>query len=488
MKLPNVTLMQRFALRLFVLDVLIAATTLLAMAFIHFRDSEDASAILTTNDRFTISLTPVALAISMFIVWVVALAVAKSWNARIAGTGIAEYLMTTKASVAVVLFLAFASLIFKVDVSRTFVFSAFALGASALIVHRWLCRQWLLRQRGQGRYIKRTLLVGPPEQMFELADRLKLNALEGYVPVRAAVFANVFSQKLHAEFARQGIELVTFEDSVAEDIEQFKIDSVIIIGSDQLSSERLKQLGWSLEGTNAELIVAPALVDFAGTRINSHPVAGMPFLHVETPSFEGIKYLAKTTFDLIFAVVAFVVVLPIMVVTAIAVWCEDRGPIFYAQERIGQNGKPFKMFKFRSMIVNAESMHATLRKNATNLLNEKMFKDPNDPRLTKVGRFIRRYSIDELPQIFNVMNGSMSVVGPRPPLAVEVAEYEIKAHRRLLVKPGITGLWQVSGRSLLSWDETVRLDLYYVENWSLAGDIFIILRTFRVVAGRTGAY
>jgi lipopolysaccharide/colanic/teichoic acid biosynthesis glycosyltransferase len=146
------------------------------------------------------------------------------------------------------------------------------------------------------------------------------------------------------------------------------------------------------------------------------------------------------------------------------------------------------MFKFRSMIKNADKIHAELRAKSSNQVNKRMFKDPNDPRLTRVGRFIRRFSIDELPQIFNVLNGTMSMVGPRPPLKTEVAEYSNNDHRRLLVKPGITGLWQVSGRSTLSWEETVRLDLYYVENWSLSGDIFIILRTFKAVVSRTGAY
>jgi len=191
---------------------------------------------------------------------------------------------------------------------------------------------------------------------------------------------------------------------------------------------------------------------------------------------------------MVFATVALILLSPIFIVTALAVWLGDRGPVFFMQERVGKDGKTFKMIKFRSMIAEADSLHSAMRAKAVNPVNSKMFKDPNDPRLTRVGRFIRKWSIDELPQIFNVFNGTMSIVGPRPPLASEVAEYEAHVHRRLLVKPGITGLWQVSGRSLLSWDETVSLDLFYVENWSIIGDTFIILKTFSAVLTQRGAF
>ncbi len=488
MKDTKFSLMQRFGWSLFFWDLIVVAAVMVINAFVHFWALPNANATFKPEKLLTLSLNPVALSLSMFLLWILALVLIKSWNPRVAGTGIPEYIMTTKASVAVVAVLAFASLTFKVDVSRTFVFSSFATGAIALAMHRWSGRQWLLRQRRQGAYVKRTLLVGPPEQLLEMCKRLQENPLDGYAPVRAAVFRAAFTGKTEAQFAELGVDLVVYEESSAEDAQTYKIDCVLIIGSDHMSAARLKQIGWALEGTTTELIVAPALVDFAGNRINSYPVAGMPFLHIETPRFEGFKYLVKTTFDFLFAAVAFVAVLPIMLVTAISIKLEDGGPIFYAQERVGQNGNAFKMFKFRSMLINADSMHAELRAKAVDAVNKRMFKDPNDPRLTKVGKFIRRFSIDELPQIFNVMNGSMSVVGPRPPLASEVAEYDRHDHRRLLVKPGITGLWQVSGRSLLSWDETVRLDLYYVENWSLVGDILIILRTFKAVVDRSGAY
>ena len=237
-----------------------------------------------------------------------------------------------------------------------------------------------------------------------------------------------------------------------------------------------------------ELIVSSGLVDFAGNRLSSQIVAGAQFLFVETPTFQGFKFLAKSILDFAFALAALVLFSPLMILTGVAIWLEDFGPIFYSQERVGANGKIFRILKFRSMVVDAEKLHPLLRAKKVDAVNRLMFKDPGDPRITKVGRLIRRFSIDELPQIFNVFNGTMSFVGPRPPLASEVAEYEPHEKRRLLVKPGITGIWQVSGRSLLTWEETIKLDLYYVENWTILTDFLILLRTIKVVLDGRGAF
>ena len=480
--------MQIFGRRLFFWDVTVVAFSIALNAYIHFWALPYIDPTIATTKDLRISLNPLALTISMFVVWVIALFYVKAWNPKIAGTGIPEYLMSTRAAFGVVLTLAFASLLFKVDVSRLFVISTFITGALLLIVHRWLGRQWLLRRRKEGSFMRRALLVGPADQVLSLALRLQADVYSGYAPVSVVALANESRTSKGHDFAKMGIDVTPLEAVTAEYVVGSQINAVIAIGSDDLNGERLKQIGWALEGTGAQLIVAPALVDFAGNRLSTHPVAGMPFLHVETPRFEGAKYFVKWIFDVIVGLISFAIFLPVMVVTALAIWIEDRGPVFFVQERIGQRGKPFKMFKFRSMVVNADRQHEALQAAAGNQVNTTMFKDPNDSRITKVGRFIRRWSIDELPQVFNVLNGTMSIVGPRPPLPSEVAKYEANAQRRLLVKPGITGLWQVSGRSLLSWDETVRLDLYYVENWSLANDIFIILRTIRVVFARSGAF
>jgi exopolysaccharide biosynthesis polyprenyl glycosylphosphotransferase len=248
----------------------------------------------------------------------------------------------------------------------------------------------------------------------------------------------------------------------------------------------MRQIGWALEATSTNLIVAPALTDVAGPRIHARPVAGLPLIQVDYPEFEGRKYAAKRAFDLVVSFLALVVLSPLFLVLALLVRNDSPGPAFFSQERVGLNGRRFHMLKFRSMVVDAETRLPTLLDRTDG--NGVLFKLRSDPRVTRVGAVLRRYSLDELPQLVNVLKGDMSLVGPRPPLAAEVERYDEWTRRRLLVRPGITGLWQTQGRSNLSWEDSVRLDLYYVENWSLTGDIIILYRTVRSVARAEGAY
>jgi len=225
----------------------------------------------------------------------------------------------------------------------------------------------------------------------------------------------------------------------------------------------------------------------AGPRLVMRPVAGFPLIHVEKPQYNGAKRFSKTAFDLVFASAVLLLITPVLLIAAIAVKVTSRGPVFYKSERMGIDGKPFSMIKFRSMVQDADKhVERLLAQNESE--GGVLFKMREDPRVTRVGKFMRRFSIDELPQFINVLRREMSVVGPRPPLRREVETYDGEVRRRLLVKPGITGLWQVSGRSDLSWEETVRLDLSYVENWSMVGDLLIIAKTVRAVAGSDGAY
>jgi exopolysaccharide biosynthesis polyprenyl glycosylphosphotransferase len=228
------------------------------------------------------------------------------------------------------------------------------------------------------------------------------------------------------------------------------------------------------------------MVDVAGPRLSMRPVAGLPLIHVEKPQYHGAQKFMKTGFDLVFASLALVAISPLMLAVAVAIKLTSKGPVFYKSERMGLDGRPFPMFKFRSMVVDADKQVASLMK--SNEGAGVLFKMREDPRVTKVGRIMRKFSIDELPQFINVLRREMSVVGPRPPLRREVETYDGTVRRRLLVKPGITGLWQVSGRSDLSWEETVRLDLSYVENWSMTGDVLIIGKTLKAVVAGDGAY
>jgi exopolysaccharide biosynthesis polyprenyl glycosylphosphotransferase len=232
--------------------------------------------------------------------------------------------------------------------------------------------------------------------------------------------------------------------------------------------------------------MAPSLTDIAGPRIHARPVAGLPLIHVETPRYQGADRFLKRAFDLVVSAgLLMVLSLPLLVV-ALLIVSTSPGGVFFAHERIGKRGRPFKMLKFRSMVADADAGLASLLR-AQGTDDRPLFKVVDDPRVTKVGSFLRRYSIDEIPQLMNVLRGEMSLVGPRPQVAREVALYDNAATRRLFVKPGMTGLWQVSGRSNLSWDESVRLDLYYVENWSLTADLSIMARTVRAVFAKDGA-
>jgi exopolysaccharide biosynthesis polyprenyl glycosylphosphotransferase len=259
-----------------------------------------------------------------------------------------------------------------------------------------------------------------------------------------------------------------------------RADTVINTSSDELTPVRVRELSWSLEPGRQHLIVAPSLTDVGGPRIHTRPVAGLPLIHVETPRYEGRKRFSKRAFDILGSGLILLVASPILLVVALLVKFTSPGPVLYRQERIGLNGEPFNMLKFRSMRVNADAeLAALLAQQGTS--DRPLFKVQNDPRLTRVGATLRKFSLDEFPQLINVFRGDMSLVGPRPQREGEVALYDSAAKRRLIVQPGMTGLWQVSGRSALSWEDAIRLDLYYVENWSLMGDVIILWRTIRAV-------
>jgi exopolysaccharide biosynthesis polyprenyl glycosylphosphotransferase len=262
---------------------------------------------------------------------------------------------------------------------------------------------------------------------------------------------------------------------------------VALTGTERFGAQGIKQLMWRLENMDVDLVVAPGVIDVAEGRLALRPVAGFPLLHVEKPQYEGAKSFQKRAFDFCFALAALIGTSPILLASAVAIKLTSKGPVFYPSERIGLDGKPFTMMKFRTMVDGADSQVQALMS-----MNESpggmLFKIRQDPRVTPVGKVLRRYSIDELPQFINVLKQDMSVVGPRPPLRREVVQYNGDVKRRLLVKPGVTGLWQVNGRSDLAWDESVRLDLSYVDNWSMASDFLLIAKTLKAVVASDGAY
>lgn len=459
----------KYTRRLVITDFTLVVLSIAVAAALNFGDLINTFTETEQQGLLRIQLNPAALAWAMGIIWLLTLKFNGSREDRIIGTGSDEYKRIFGSSITVLSLLALAALFLKLDVSRLFVGFSLLIGTVALTLGRWAWRQWLRKRRENNQLKERVAIAGPAALIEELAEKL-LNDKQGpYTPALLIPLSGKLNTKLKTE---------TDFDDPATTLRRHKLDALIVVGTDTMSSKHLKQIAWNMEKSNATLIVAPGLLEVAGPRVHTRPISGMPLIEIETPKFSGNKYIVKQAFDLTLATVALVIASPIMLIAAIAVKT-DGGPIFFLQERHGKDGKIFKMIKFRSMKVGSEKLHEQLKKQKQNeLTNSNMFKDPEDPRITKVGKFIRKYSIDELPQIFNVLKGDMSLVGPRPPLPSEVKEYEKHVHRRLYVKPGITGIWQVSGRSSLSWEETVRLDLSYVENWSLVSDGLIISKTF----------
>jgi exopolysaccharide biosynthesis polyprenyl glycosylphosphotransferase len=273
---------------------------------------------------------------------------------------------------------------------------------------------------------------------------------------------------------------------VAEAVRRSGADAVAVLSCPEIDGATLRQLAWDLEKTGTDLCVAPALLDVAGPRTTVRPTAGLTLLHVDHPQLSGVRQVLKGLFDRFMAGMALFLLSPVLVIVAIAIKLADNGPALFTQTRVGKDGRTFKIYKFRTMVVDAEARLAELK--PVNDLDGVLFKVRRDPRITSIGARLRKYSIDEFPQFINVVKGEMSLVGPRPALPSEAARYADHVHRRLVVKPGLTGMWQVSGRSELSWDESVRLDLRYVENWSFALDLQILWKTVAVILRGSGAY
>lgn len=426
------------------------------------------------------------LSLVLCVAWWLMLGAWNSRQSRILGSGPDEYKRVAAASLWLFGLVAIVSYVFRIDTARGYVGIALPAGLVGLLLARWLLRQHLSVNRQSGASMSRLLVLGGPGAVEHLASSLLKARHSGYLPVAAympGADPGITSEPI------TGLEVLGHKAdtaSILAAIDVCKADAVAVSAGVQLHPQTLRHLGWALASRNVGLIMAPALTDIAGPRIHTQQVAGLPLIHVTTPTLEGGQRVAKRLFDLVTASVLVLLASPVMIAIALAIKFLSPGPILFKQERVGMQGVHFRMLKFRSMIVNAEQGLQDLE--SQNEGSGLLFKIKRDPRVTPVGRFLRKYSLDELPQLFNVIGGSMSLVGPRPPLPSEVASYEKDVRRRLLVKPGLTGLWQVSGRSNLSWQDSVRLDLYYVENWSLAGDLLILLKTARAVFDSTGAY
>ncbi|MFJ5954508.1 sugar transferase [Paenarthrobacter sp. NPDC092416] len=426
------------------------------------------------------------MSVAIAVVWWFMLGAWNSRQSRILGAGPDEYKRVAAASLWLFGLIAIFSYVLRLEPARGYVGIALPVGLAGLLLARWLLRQHLSVARQKGDSMSRLLLLGGPSAVAHLASSLYRAKHSGYLPVAAYTPGAPGRPSIEPNSGLPILGHDTDTDSVLAAIESCQADAVAVSAGVQLHPQTIRHLGWELAARNIGLIMAPALTDIAGPRIHTQQVAGLPLIHVTTPTLEGGQRVAKRLFDVLVSGILIVIASPLMIAIALLVKIGSNGPVLFKQDRVGIEGQHFQMLKFRSMVLDAEARLLELQHR--NEGNGLLFKIKDDPRITRVGGVLRKYSLDELPQLFNVFVGAMSLVGPRPPLPREVEAYESDVRRRLLVKPGLTGLWQVSGRSNLSWQDSVRLDLYYVENWSLAGDLVIILRTARAVFHSTGAY
>ncbi len=406
----------------------------------------------------------------------------QAWDASVLGHGTTEYHRVGRAGALAAVLLGLAGLAFGSLSVRPWVFGAIPVTTVLLVLGRWLVRRPLHAARRSGRCSRSTLAVGDPRAVRDLVLRTRRDPYSGWVVTGACTPSGTGTG---GEADVDGVPVLGDIDDLGAVVRSRGFEVVSVSSGSGLTGARLRRLAWDLEEAGADLIVDPGLMEIAGPRLHVRPVDGFPLLALSRPKLGGVRQVVKTSMDVLGALALLVLVAPVLLLIAVLIR-SDGGPVFFRQRRVGLGGTEFQMIKFRSMVPAAEDRLVELAASDTGA--GPLFKMRSDPRVTRVGRILRRYSLDELPQLFNVLSGSMSLVGPRPPLPAEVATYGPEAARKFLVKPGMTGLWQVSGRSDLSWEESVRLDLRYVENWSLTGDLVILWKTLHAVLGSHGAY
>jgi exopolysaccharide biosynthesis polyprenyl glycosylphosphotransferase len=469
----------QYARRLRITDALIVCASVALAQFIRFGDSPHAS-----GDRGEVMTL---FSVLFAALWLSSIAAFHARSVRVIGDGIEEYRRIVSSSFWTFGIIAMTTLLAKIFLARGYLAVALPIGTLGLLVSRWLWRYYIAGKRVDGKYQTLVLAIGDRKGVAQLVEELTRNPRAGYVVVGAGIPGYGPSRGKTLVVKGQEIPILGDDSHALAAIAHCNADTVALTGTERFGAQGLRQLMWRLETMDVDLVVAPGVMDVAEGRLTLRPVAGFPLLHVEKPQYQGAKRFQKRAFDFCFALAAIIGMSPVLIASAIAVKLSSKGPVFYPSERIGLDGKPFTMLKFRTMVDGADTQVQQLL-----ALNESpggmLFKIREDPRVTPVGKILRRLSIDELPQFINVLKQDMSVVGPRPPLPREVLQYNGDVKRRLLVKPGVTGLWQVNGRSDLPWDESVRLDLSYVDNWSMASDFLLIAKTLKAVVASDGAY
>jgi len=422
-----------------------------------------------------------ALSLALPLVWVATVGLSGANDVRFIGVGTDEFRRVLNAGAFLIAAVAILSYAFKAELARGYVVIALPSLTAFDLLARFALRRHLHHARKQGHCMRRVVVVGHALVVADIVTVLRRETYHGLTVVAACVADALPAGLLGETPIAEGL------DGVPEMVSKFEADTVAVLACPEMAGARLRTLAWDLEKTGTDLCVAPALLDVAGPRTTIRPTAGLPLLHMDHPEFSGARLIMKGIFDKAFALLALALLAPVFALLALAIKLDDGGPALFRQTRVGRDGRRFSVVKFRTMVPDAEALKSALAQRQIQQ-DGVLFKIKDDPRLTRVGRRLRRWSLDELPQLLNVLAGDMSVVGPRPALPEEVARYGDFVRRRLVVKPGITGLWQVNGRSDLSWDESVRLDLRYVENWSLVLDLQILWKTCAAVVRGSGAY
>jgi exopolysaccharide biosynthesis polyprenyl glycosylphosphotransferase len=441
-----------------------------------------AGAFTAAQLRFGSNVTAAYLTLSLTlpVLWLAAVWLAGGYDVRFIGTGSDEFRKILNAGVGLTAAVAIFSYVIHVELSRTYLLIALPTTTAFDLLGRYVLRKRLHKQRSLGRCLLSVVAVGHEPAVAELVTELRRDQYHGLTVVGACVARPSECNEV------AGVPVYGGLDDVTTAVKAFGADTVAVLACPEMDGIRLRSLAWQLETTGTDLCVSPALLDVAGPRTTIRPTAGLTLLHVDHPQLSGCRLVLKGLFDRCAAATALLVLFPLMIVLGAMIRLHDHGPALFKQVRVGKDGRAFRIYKFRTMVVDAEQRKAELLE--SNDTDGVLFKLRKDPRVTSVGEHLRRWSVDELPQLLNVFLGDMSLVGPRPALPDEAERYAEHVHRRLVVKPGLTGLWQVNGRSDLSWDESVRLDLRYVENWSFALDLQILWKTLFVLVRRSGAY
>ncbi|HTW17511.1 MAG TPA: sugar transferase [Nocardioides sp.] len=413
--------------------------------------------------------------------WLLVLLLFGAYDKSVFGDGTDEFKRVTNSTLIAAALVGVGCYILKAELSRGFFVLVFGLALPLLLLGRGLLRRTLHSARRRGALRHRVLIAGSPSHVDEIAGVLQRESWLGYQVVGCLTPAHDVTEE-----TRLGVPVLGNSDEATSVVLDSGADVVFFAGGALSSANQMRKVVWDLEHHDVQVVVAPSVTDISSERVRVRPVGGLPLIHIDPPAWSDASRWGKRTFDMVGSGGLILAFTPLFLIAALRIWVFDRGPIFFRQTRIGKDGQPFGCFKFRTMVVNAEAMVAKLQEELGQ--SALLFKMKDDPRITKPGRWLRRFSVDELPQLFNVFRGDMSLIGPRPQVAREVELYDNAMSRRLHVRPGMTGLWQVSGRNDLSPEEAIRLDLYYVDNWSMVQDLSILARTFGAVFSSRGAY